>query len=294
MTKFDLEKFKSANYGGYHVIESSVCNFDQSISTKNYSLKIPVDGSEYYSTGNVLNKVNPGSFMLVQPGEDVRAVIDAKVPVSGKCIYLDKQDFDRAWTIISKGEVFDEYGAISAPELYSGRYRMEDDKLGALLKKLMIAEDLQLTDEIYLELATGLIEQQIGAVEMMKRLEVKKRTTKKEVYDRLIVARAYIYDNYQEDIDLEVIALNSGLSKFHLLRLFKSVFGCTPYQMLTERRLEKAKELMTLGAYSLEDVAHLSGFNQRRTFTASFKRKFGVSPSQFGKIEKAILKNGFD
>lgn len=283
MAKFDLEKFKSANCGGYHVIESSLSHFDQSISTKNYSLKIPVNGSEYYSTGNVLNKVDPGTFMLVQPGEDVRAVVDAQSPVLGKCIYLDKDDFDRAWAIISNGDVLDQCGTTAAPELYSGKYRMEEDKLGGLLRELMFTKSHHLTDEVYLKLATGLVEQQMGAVEMMKRLQVKKRTTKKEVYDRLMVARMYIYDNYPEDIDLDVIALNSGLSKFHLLRLFKSVFGCTPYQMLTERRLEKARELMALGKYSLEDVAHLSGFNQRRTFTASFKRKFGVSPKSYQK-----------
>ena len=102
------------------------------------------------------------------------------------------------------------------------------------------------------------------------------------LYNRLVKAKLFIDKNYQENIDLDNIADEACFSKFHFIRLFKSIYGKTPYQYLTQVRIENAKHFLRLN-YSVSDTCFMIGFDSITSFTGLFKKSEGKTPSEYQK-----------
>jgi len=107
------------------------------------------------------------------------------------------------------------------------------------------------------------------------------------ITEHLSKARSFIDDNCCNEIDLKTIAEFSFLSKYHFIRLFKRCYGRTPHQYLTEKRIECAKKLITSN-YTVVETCYAIGFSSRNSFSATFKKYAGVSPSEFRKKQFSI------
>lgn len=91
----------------------------------------------------------------------------------------------------------------------------------------------------------------------------------------------YIQSHLSEDISLEDIAAYVGISQYYFVRLFKQSTGYSPYQYLIKCRIERAKQLITLGQGTITDIAVLVGFASQSQFGRHFKRFTGMTPKQF-------------
>lgn len=100
------------------------------------------------------------------------------------------------------------------------------------------------------------------------------------LYRRIVQAKLYIDKFYSEKIDLENISNEAYFSKFHFIRLFKSIYGKTPHQYLTTVRLEKAQQLLQLNK-SVREVCFLVGFDSVSTFSGLFTKLVGKTPSDY-------------
>jgi len=100
------------------------------------------------------------------------------------------------------------------------------------------------------------------------------------LYKRVVKAKLFIDNNYQENIDLENIADEAYFSKFHFIRLFKSIYGKTPYQYLTHVRIEKAKLFLGMN-HNVSDTCFMIGFESITSFTGLFKKSEGKTPSEY-------------
>lgn len=100
-----------------------------------------------------------------------------------------------------------------------------------------------------------------------------------------IIREAYRYmdKHYSESCTLSEIAEAVHLSANHLHKIFGESEGCTPYEYVTEKRIEKAKTLILMGEYSLAQVALETGFCSQSHFTAVFKKSTGQTPAQYRK-----------
>lgn len=100
------------------------------------------------------------------------------------------------------------------------------------------------------------------------------------LYLRAVRAKLYIDENFASNIDLSKIADEACFSKFHFVRLFRSIYGRTPHQYLTHVRIEKAKEYLDEGR-TVADACFRVGFDSISSFTGLFKRRTGMTPRQF-------------
>jgi AraC-like DNA-binding protein len=103
---------------------------------------------------------------------------------------------------------------------------------------------------------------------------------KSDLYRRIVQAKLFIDSNYAERIDAGEIADEACYSKFHFIRTFKSIYGRTPHQYLTHVRIERAKELLEQEV-SVTDACFAVGFDSLGSFTSLFKRRAGVTPSEY-------------
>ncbi|MBN4006335.1 AraC family transcriptional regulator [Nostoc sp. LPT] len=76
-----------------------------------------------------------------------------------------------------------------------------------------------------------------------------------------------------------------GVSESTLQRGFRQLFGTTVFCYLTDKRMERAEQLLRSGSLSVAEVANLLGYAHFGHFCAAFKRRFGITPSEcfFGK-----------
>src|SRR5262249_27711851 len=111
---------------------------------------------------------------------------------------------------------------------------------------------------------------------------------------RAVHAALVIDAHAQQQLDLEQVAREAGLSSFHFLRLFARVIGVTPHQYLVRSRLRRAARLLADGGRSITDVALDVGFGDVSNFVRTFHRAAGVSPRRFRQAargERKILQD---
>ena len=107
---------------------------------------------------------------------------------------------------------------------------------------------------------------------------IKEQYPKIYLYKRIVQAKLFIDNNFDEKIDLDNIADEAYFSKFHFVRLFKKIYGKTPHQYLTFVRIENAKKLLQTDI-SVSHVCFAIGFDSISSFTALFKKMTGLTPS---------------
>ncbi len=87
----------------------------------------------------------------------------------------------------------------------------------------------------------------------------------------------------EQSFSLADYADRSHFSEAHLIRMFRSTFGLTPYNYLLTQRLEAAKRLLSYSTLSIKEIASRLVFSDQYYFSNCFKRKNGVSPLAFRK-----------
>ncbi|MEO6611310.1 MAG: AraC family transcriptional regulator [Chitinophagaceae bacterium] len=101
-----------------------------------------------------------------------------------------------------------------------------------------------------------------------------------DIYQRIVTAKVYIDENYQEAIDLEQVSKHAFLSRFHFHRLFKQVYKRTPHQYITQKRLDKAKDLLAKNK-PVTEVCNEIGFESIGSFSVLFKKEIGFAPQYY-------------
>jgi AraC-like DNA-binding protein len=86
---------------------------------------------------------------------------------------------------------------------------------------------------------------------------------------------------YREPLDVPALARAAHLSQAHFSREFRRAFGETPHQYLLTRRLERAAALLRATDRSVADICLNVGLRSVGSFTTSFGRLFGLSPTAY-------------
>ncbi|MDX2057257.1 MAG: AraC family transcriptional regulator [Gemmatimonadales bacterium] len=97
--------------------------------------------------------------------------------------------------------------------------------------------------------------------------------------------RHHLETNYASRIRLSTLADLSGLSVYHLIRVFRAATGLPPYAYLEQVRVHRAADLLREG-HPISRVAFLTGFADQSHLTRFFKRLVGVPP---GRYQRAAL-----
>ncbi|MGF1646904.1 MAG: helix-turn-helix transcriptional regulator [Kineosporiaceae bacterium] len=94
-------------------------------------------------------------------------------------------------------------------------------------------------------------------------------------------ARDLADQDYAEPLDLATLAAAARVSRFHFVRCFAAAYGRTPGRYLTERRIERAQDLLRATDLSVTEVCMRVGYSSLSSFSTTFRRSVGVAPSAF-------------
>lgn len=86
---------------------------------------------------------------------------------------------------------------------------------------------------------------------------------------------------FAAELDLAQIARAANTSKYHFLRCFAETYDRTPAQYLTERRIERAQDLLRATNLTVTEICHLVGYSSLGSFSSRFTALVGCSPSVY-------------
>lgn len=95
---------------------------------------------------------------------------------------------------------------------------------------------------------------------------------------RVVEWMQYLDRNLSEDLDMDALAEQFFISKFHMMRLFKAQTGFTIHTYLLQRRLLAARQLIERGMLATE-ACYRCGFRSYSSFTRAYSKHFGSTPT---------------
>jgi AraC-like DNA-binding protein len=106
----------------------------------------------------------------------------------------------------------------------------------------------------------------------------------KDTKNKILKQKEYIDANFSDlNLSVSFLAEKAGMSEVYFRRLFKTVYGISPIDYITMKRIENAKKLMRYPFLNLGACAKNSGFSSLEYFCRVFKKKTGISPAKYRK-----------
>lgn len=111
----------------------------------------------------------------------------------------------------------------------------------------------------------------------------------KDTFVRLCQARDMLRAVPDEPISIQHVARQVGMSPYHFIRRFESLFGQTPHQFRIATRIDRARVLLAGGQHSVTEVCMEVGMSSLGSFTDLFVRRVGTTPSAFQRCARVVV-----
>ncbi len=250
-----------------------------------YSLFLNRKGFSYCTVNKQMYRVETDTFLLTQPGDIYDLVIDNTGQTEICNIHINREFFNNALYAIST----------TSPQLLNNpenkdyehplftQLQTKDDTINRLVTRIVNQQpaDANEFELILIEIINHLALSNDRIKASINTLPFLKASVRQDIYKRLSSARDHIYSTYDTSTDLDEICREAGMSKFHFLRMFKSLYGITPYQYFTDVRMKKAAELLKTSQLSVNEIAAHVGFEYPNSLIKAFQKTYGQAPLQY-------------
>ena len=98
---------------------------------------------------------------------------------------------------------------------------------------------------------------------------------------KLFELMQYVDDHLHGDLTVQTLSEKVGYSESKLQKLFKSVYGKSVSKEITERRMNKALELLGSRKYTIAEIGYKMGYQNMSHFSSAFKKIHGFLPSAY-------------
>jgi AraC family transcriptional regulator len=250
------------------------------------SIKSFFGGQALYEVGRSRYRVGDDTYLILNHGQNYRVRIHTEKPIESFCIFFVEgfaEEVNRS--LIAPSLLDDPFKSIPPLQFFEKTYT-RDTLLSPSVRHLRDAIISGRATPGWLEEQLHLLMQRLlhvhdGVYREVENLSAVRPATREELYRRLHCAKDYASALFDTAITLAEIADVACLSPNHLLRTFKQVFGQTPHQFITTKRLEAAQYLLLCSERSITEICFAVGFESLGSFSWLFSRRFGLSPSEF-------------
>lgn len=286
-------------YAGNHQLNiSSLRHFSALVESHEFAIKYVKEGVESYRINKVDYKIAADQYLLLNGHKTGTVEIDSATNVKGICISVanalvsqvvaSRRAPDSAYTDVSLSAFF------CSNSFLENRYSIHQTNVGVLLASVsnkIVRDGIsneEINEEFFFQIAEAIVEDQVKVFKQLQDIPAVKILAKKDLFRRLQRGKELMDESFCHSIRIKEIAREAAMSEFHFYRLFKSIYSCSPYQYLLNRRLEFAKSLL-YQKESISNTAIVTGFSDPCAFSKAFKKKFGFSPGDCTSQKKQVL-----
>ena len=259
--------FHLRDTGGVEELEHHYHEFDKIVIFLSGTADYIIEGRSYF--------LEPWDILLVSHHLIHKPVIDPTVPYERVVLYLDP-GFIRSSS--TAGEELDACFRLARERQFA--LMRPNDSQCAQLKSLLASLEEALADRSFgsdLLRRTCFLQLMIH----LNRAMVRDRTDRDESasrYDPKITRTlSYINDHLGEELSVDTLARHAYTSKYHFMRRFKQLTGCSVHRYINQKRLLAAADLLRSGV-SAQSACARCGFQDYSTFQRAFRQQFGATP----------------
>ncbi len=235
-----------------------------------------VSGKGNYLVGGRSYALKPHDIVLVERGAIHKAEISNSQRYERVILYIDPGFLSSQ----SSSETSLEQCFRDASENRSFVIRPDADLWEVLRRTLSLLEKAERRDEYGKDLlARSLMIQLLIELERGLRSESYRYAPVENSGEKTAEILEYLQDHLTEDISIDRLAEVFYLSKYHMMRLFRSRTGFTIHGYLTDKRLHLARELIIGGETALE-ACYSCGYKDYSAFSRAYKKRFRESPAK--------------
>jgi AraC-like DNA-binding protein len=96
----------------------------------------------------------------------------------------------------------------------------------------------------------------------------------------------HIESHLENNISLETLATDAGLSLYHFARAFRQSVGISPHRYVMQQRVKKAQQMLTQTDLPLANIAVVVGFADQSHFSRQFRRLVGTTPGGYRRSQR--------
>lgn len=229
-----------------------------------YLIHHAIEGWGFYEVGQEKYEVQPGDIFVTRPND----VISYYAP-----------DPARRWVVawfsftgVHAAEYMEQLGLNGSRRVLRLNGSMVDKKVQECLA--YVTEYGKNPSDILL---SGFVLKCLGALQH-DLLGEDKETDQQAHYANAAIQ--YIKYNYAKNLRIDEIADYVNIDRSYLYKIFKRYTGMSPQEYLIDHRMGKAKVFLEQG-HGIAETAELVGFGDIYSFSASFKKRYGISPSNY-------------
>lgn len=283
-----LKEMIAANWSWPDVIINTTTAHEHRDNIKGtLSIFSNISGAATYGADNTKQKIGADTFFI--SNEQQLYSIDIDKPVETFNIHFSTDMLQKLLPAVTHSHeaMLDNAGMATAHgfSFYNKQYWKDEyfrNIIGLLKAKSATGElNSLMTEEVLADLLTHIVRQEQQFNSNIRNMQLTKAATRDEMKLRLQNAVDYIYEHYTSSLSLDELAAVACMSKFHFLRVFKQVYGKTPYQFITAVKIDKAKQMLAQTSDSVTDIAYGLGYEDISTFSRVFRQKSGTWPRSY-------------
>lgn len=253
------------------------------------SIKSFYNGEADYQVKQREYRVDQTNFLILNECTKYRLTIDSSNKTESFCVFFSPEFVSKVVSELNSSDEqildFNLKNQLGI-KLFEKNY-FHQGLVSKLLKNGKAKSKLGMSDiekdEFYYQLLNAIIQQNTKTLQNANRLTSKKKSTRKEIYQRILFVKDFIDSNYSDNLRLKDLAAIGILSENHLLRNFNQIFGITPFQYISRKRIQEAKRQVLESDKPIKDIASDLGYSSFSNFSNYFKTIVGQSPSAMRK-----------
>ncbi|MCK6691249.1 MAG: helix-turn-helix domain-containing protein [Thermoanaerobaculia bacterium] len=251
-----------------------------------FSVRLCLTNSVTYLAGNQRIDMLPGSYFAMNEGVEMECLPTLPHTKAAVVFFTKALLGDVNRTLGNDEKMLLDDPAGGTPRLHFLEHlHRQPSKLSTQLQSIahqMAAsgrDDQSCPDHLFYTLAENLVRFDRQTRQQIDGIKARSASTKQELYRRVLAARAFMFDQWEDPLSLDEVARYACLSPYHFHRSFREAFGESPMRWFKKLKLERARAL--LATESVSATALRCGFADVFSFSKAFKRAWGVAPSVF-------------
>jgi AraC family transcriptional regulator len=284
---FDFDKYNQRFHDANIIIDGRTKSMAYDPHWGPLSIKAARGGSEFYKSGDALYRVDDSCILIFNEGKYYESWIDEAREIDTFTFNMTPS-FERnalaAIQLNRRGDV-DDNGKVEKIR-FTERTYTKTPRVALLMNEIRsLGRELSSShariQELFFSLYVEMVSLQAGSVREALATGKMKASSRKELHQRLIIAKEFLRASIKDDITLNDLSCVACLNPYYLLREFRKVFRCTPHQYLTHQRMDSAQRLLISDSSEVWEVSLAVGYRDPSSFSKLFRRYAGCSPTDF-------------